>query len=195
MDFNRSVHSIRPRLVRLATSQLRDEHEAEDVVQETLGTIWRRGPQGISNLDAYAARAVWVNAGRQKRRAKDLLPLDGEILRTAGFDEPVARLALDDAIMLKDIEAAIDALPEKEQAVVRLHFYAGLTFREISEALKVSMNTAASRCRYAMQELRAGFGYHGTDDARHDRRHRRRVNCAYCDVLQPGYAGECKPRQ
>lgn len=154
MDFNSWAETIRPKLVRLAASQLKDEHEAEDVVQDTLTILWRRGPEGIANLDAYAARAVWQNAGQRRARRHEALPLETDVLRAAGFDEPVAREAVEDKLQQWDIEEAIGRLSPSQQEVVRLHYYADLSFKEIGNALAISMNTAASRCRYALDQLR-----------------------------------------
>jgi RNA polymerase sigma-70 factor, ECF subfamily len=153
VDFNNWAETIRPKLIRLAVSQLKDEHEAEDVVQDTLTILWRRGPEGISNLDAYAARSVWQNAAQKRARRRDALPLETKTLKAAGFDEPATREAVEDQLQTWDIEAAIGNLSEPQQEVVRLHYYGGLSFREIGEALKISMNTAASRCRYALDQL------------------------------------------
>lgn len=154
MDFNSWAETIRPKLVRLAATQLKDEHEAEDLVQDTLTLLWRRGPEGIKNLDAYAARSAWQNAGQRRARRHEALPLEAEFLRAAGFDEPVAREAVEDKLQQWDIEEAIGSLPPAQQEVVRLHYYAGLSFKEIGSALAISMNTAASRCRYALDQLR-----------------------------------------
>ncbi len=161
MDFNNWAETIRPKLIRLAASQLKDEHEAEDVVQDTLTILWRRGPGGISNLDAYAARSVWQNASQKRARRRDALPLETETLRAAGFDEPVAREVVEDQLQTWDIEEAIAGLSEEQQSVVRLHYYSGLSFREIGGALKISMNTAASRCRYALDQLRHKLAEYG----------------------------------
>lgn len=154
MDFNSWAETIRPKLVRLAATQLKDEHEAEDVVQDTLTILWRRGPDGITNLDAYAARAVWQNAGQKRARRHEALPLETDYLKAAGFAELVAREAVEDQMQQWDIEEAIGNLSPAQQEVVRLHYYAGLSFKEIGHALAISMNTAASRCRYALSQLR-----------------------------------------
>lgn len=154
MDFDHWAEGIRPKLVKLATAQSGDEHEAEDVVQETLTTLWRRGPDGIENLDAYAARAVWQNAAQRRSRRKNFLPLDSESLRDAGFDEPTAKETVEDQLRQNDIANALAQLPEAQRTVVQMHYYGDLSFKEIGTALRISMNTAASRCRYALGQLR-----------------------------------------
>jgi len=161
VNFNNWAAGIRPKLVKLAVTQLKDEHEAEDVVQETLATLWRRGPMGIDNLDAYAARAVWQNAAQKRARRREALPLDAEALRRAGFDEPTARDSIEARLQTHAVEKAIAQLPETQREVVRMHFYADLSFREIGNALAISMNTAASRCRYALNQLRHALSEYG----------------------------------
>lgn len=157
MDFDSWAEGIRPKLVKLAATQLKDEYEAEDVVQETLMTLWRRGPEGIDNLDAYAARAAWQNAAQRRGRRRESLPLEAEALKQAGFDEPVAKEAIEDQLQTWDVEEAINQLPEAQQTVVRMHYYGDLSFKEIGTALAISMNTAASRCRYALNQLRGAL--------------------------------------
>jgi RNA polymerase sigma-70 factor (ECF subfamily) len=48
----------------------------------------------------------------------------------------------------------LDFLPQVQREVVRLHFYEGLTFREIADKTGISINTALGRMRYALINLR-----------------------------------------
>jgi RNA polymerase sigma-70 factor, ECF subfamily len=52
------------------------------------------------------------------------------------------------------LERALRGLPETQQAVIRMKYYLGLSFREIADSLSISANTVASRCRYALACLR-----------------------------------------
>jgi RNA polymerase sigma-70 factor (ECF subfamily) len=49
-------------------------------------------------------------------------------------------------------------LPEIYQQVVTLKTWGELTFDEIGEALEIPANTAASRYRYGLEELRKALG-------------------------------------
>ena len=51
------------------------------------------------------------------------------------------------------IEKAMKTLPEEQREVLVLKIWGELGFREIGEALGVSINTAASRYRYALKKL------------------------------------------
>jgi DNA-directed RNA polymerase specialized sigma24 family protein len=58
----------------------------------------------------------------------------------------------DDALV-----AAVAALPEAQREVVALKIDAGLTFAEIAAVTGTSLNTAASRYRYALEKLRTAL--------------------------------------
>jgi RNA polymerase sigma-70 factor (ECF subfamily) len=52
------------------------------------------------------------------------------------------------------IQDAMAKLPEIYREVVSLKVWGGLTFAEIADSLEIPANTAASRYRYGLQELR-----------------------------------------
>ena len=56
----------------------------------------------------------------------------------------------EDAQLLRD---KIGQLSEKLREVVIMKFWGGLTFQQIAELLLISPNTAASRYRYALEQL------------------------------------------
>lgn len=51
------------------------------------------------------------------------------------------------------LEAAVKKLPEEQREVVVMKIWGELGFREIAEVLGISINTAASRYRYALKKL------------------------------------------
>jgi RNA polymerase sigma-70 factor (ECF subfamily) len=53
-----------------------------------------------------------------------------------------------------DVEIALQRLPEEQREVLVLKFWGDLTFEEIAAVQEVSLNTAASRHRYALQKLK-----------------------------------------
>ena len=48
----------------------------------------------------------------------------------------------------------VDQLPSEQREMFYLHYFEGLTFREIAEIMGVSINTALGRMRYAILNLR-----------------------------------------
>ena len=54
----------------------------------------------------------------------------------------------------KVLKQLIDTLPENQREVLVMRHYAEMSFKEISEATGVSINTALGRMRYALINLR-----------------------------------------
>ena len=53
------------------------------------------------------------------------------------------------------IESALKSLPAQQREVVVMKIWGGLTFTQIGQAMGISINTAASRYRYALERLQA----------------------------------------
>jgi RNA polymerase sigma factor (sigma-70 family) len=150
--FQAFVSENRGLWLRLARRVLEDREEAEDVVQETLAVLWeKRDSLSVENPGAYAARAVWLNSLKRRTRGRFHLSLEdaGEPAAPEGR-EAESWEALDPL----RLEMALLKLPEAQRTVVRMKYYMGLSFKEIGEALQISLNTAGSRCRYALAALR-----------------------------------------
>jgi RNA polymerase sigma-70 factor (ECF subfamily) len=143
----------RRKLVRTASSILKDRTEAEDLVQQTMLAVWERAQgEEIRNPGGYLARAVYWNAIKQRARQRARLSLEHV------EELPTLSRPHDDRIDAIELELAISELPLTQQSVIRLRFYLGLSFREIGNNLSISTNTAASRTRYALARLRKRFG-------------------------------------
>jgi RNA polymerase sigma-70 factor (ECF subfamily) len=54
----------------------------------------------------------------------------------------------------KDLRQLIEELPDDQKEVVMMRLYQDMSFKEISEATGVSINTALGRMRYALLNLR-----------------------------------------
>ena len=141
-------------LFRVALALLRCRADAEDAVQEVfVGLAQSRSTLGsVENLRAYLFTALRHAAAKiaTRQRLMSREPLSDEVMT----GEPQNRTS-DQAVRL---ERALATLPADRREVLTLKIDAGLTFREIAAVLGVSPNTAASRYRYALAELRAALG-------------------------------------
>ena len=155
--FQAFVSEHRGLWLKLAYRVLENREEAEDVVQETLAVLWeKRGQLDVGNPAAYAARSVWLNALKRRTRGRAHLSLEETSEPEApGPREPEHWEQLDPV----HLEQALSKLPEAQRTVIRMKYYMGLSFKEIGEALQISLNTAGSRCRYALQALREALGH------------------------------------
>lgn len=162
--FEREVERLMDRLYGTALRLTRDPHDAEDVVAEAVGKAWARRDQLRDGecLEGWLFRILnntFISAWRRRRCRQDReTPLDsGESDEEAGFSlygklhqpfllwwgGPEQRF-LDD-LLLADIQAAIDALPDAFRVVVVLVEIEGHTYEEAAELLGVPLGTVRSR--------------------------------------------------
>jgi len=137
-------------LHRYALMILANRQDSEDAVQQVFARlVQRRGPVKPDAVEAYLRTAV-RNECFSLLRLRKRTNSDGDraLLEAVAIDRgPDAdeRLAL---------EAALRELPPDQREVVHLKAFDGLTFQEIAELTSESINTVASRWRYAMEKLR-----------------------------------------
>jgi RNA polymerase sigma-70 factor (ECF subfamily) len=124
--------------------------DAEDVVQEAFVKFWRRNHSIENRALLYAAvRSIALDfIRRDKRRARREATFFGE---TDPATEP--QFEWEDETQ-SALAAAVGSLPHDQREVLVLKIWNELTFNEISGALGISQNTAASRYRYALANLR-----------------------------------------
>ena len=136
-------------LYRYAVILLADAGAAEDAIQQVFAALLRNTVV-IDNEAHYLRRAVrnecYSMLRGHARRAKETLagPLLEPAATTEGVDH-AERMAL---------EGAIRQLPPEQREVVHLHVFEGWTFQEVADACGESINTIASRYRYALARLR-----------------------------------------
>lgn len=160
-----AMSARRATLVKTAAVILRDDAEAEDVVQDTFTAIWKnRKRYAIKKVEAYLFTAVRVNAIKRRSRRVRMLPLDDDRDYTIAEGENEW-----DSIDPLELEEALYGLPTMQAAVIRMKYYMGLTFREIGENLLISTDTAASRARYALDKLRRSLKSRKEDKGRRKR--------------------------
>ncbi|MEM6619265.1 MAG: sigma-70 family RNA polymerase sigma factor [Pseudomonadota bacterium] len=129
----------------------RDRTEAEDLVQDTVAHVLARGVS-LAEVDsprAYLA-AVLRNRWRDglRRRSVTFTPLgdwDPADPAGAGFEE-LAR---------SQTWAAVDRLPVRYRAALRLRVEMGLSYAEMARVLDIPVGTAMSRVARAREKLRA----------------------------------------
>lgn len=134
--------------------------EAEDALHDLFVAL-ARGREGLAevgDLDAYLFTALRHTVARRRRQAAARrATLEGLRRRTEDASGPHGPVGLPDELPDDRLAAAVAKLPEEQREVVLLRTEAGLTFAEIAATLGVSLNTAASRWRYALEKLRSAL--------------------------------------
>lgn len=162
--FAREVERLMDRLYGTALRLTRDPHDAEDVVAEAVGKAWTRLDQlqDGDRLEGWLFSILnntFVSAWRRRRCRQDR-----ETCLDTGEDDEEGEFSLYgklhqpfllwwggpeqrfvDDLLLKDIQAAIDSLPDAYRVVVVLVEIEGHTYEEASELLNVPLGTVRSR--------------------------------------------------
>jgi RNA polymerase sigma-70 factor, ECF subfamily len=159
------------RLFRLARSLLRDDAEAEDVLQEAYVRAYAKlgGLTDPQALPAWLARIVANEALGRLRTAAHVVSLEEHRAREEGEDDPVDDLAADQpdperlaasGELGRLLEAAVDALPEEFRAVFVLREVEGLSTAETAACLALRPGTVKTRLHRARLQLQETVGQH-----------------------------------
>ena len=130
---------------------LRNEHDAEETLADTLLTAWRKAA-GIRDPGALRSWLLTTATRHALRRRRGFRPsvvsIDAAAEIAAEAASPVDRLALRDAI---------NELPPRMRAVLALHDVADLPLAEVAAAVGRSENTVKSQLREARARLRVAL--------------------------------------
>jgi len=139
-------------LLLFARQQVKCEADAQDLVQEAVVESWQRqsqpAPPPLGLVYTTVRRRAVDLARRNDRRA--------EREAEARLDDPPCWFDAGPEERERSvlIHKAMTHLPQIYRDVLTLKVWSGLTFGEIAEALEIPPNTAASRYRYGLIELR-----------------------------------------
>jgi RNA polymerase sigma-70 factor (ECF subfamily) len=143
----------------LALRILRDQSDAEDIVQDVFSQAWRQAARYESSrgnpvawlLNLTRSRAIDRLRGRRARpdtAAGEPAPLD-----LPDLSQPVdEQLSL--SYQAARIRAAVDELSLLQRVAIELAFYEGLTHVEIAERLELPLGTVKTRIRQGLLKLK-----------------------------------------
>lgn len=155
----------RGRLLAFIRRRIDDAAEAEDILQEAFYELVaaERLAQPVEQIGAWLLRVARNRIIDRFRKKRPELVLDAaggaedeervldELLPAADGTPETAAMR---AVLLDEIEAALEELPREQRAVFIAQELDGLTFRELAERSGESINTLLSRKRYAVLQLR-----------------------------------------
>lgn len=162
-----AIDRDRGRLRNFIRKRVPDREDAEDVLQDVFYELVEayRLMKPVEQVTAWlfrVARNRITDLFRKKQREAlrdEPPPLaeDGERLQLedwlpssdAGPDAAYAR-----SVLLEELDAALDELPEDQREVFIAHELTGQSFKEIAAETGVSVNTLLSRKHYAILHLR-----------------------------------------
>ena len=159
------------RLFRIARTVLRDDAEAEDVVQEA----YLRAFKGLSRFRGEASLATWLTRialnealGRKRKRRPmaELLTTDAgqqtsaEVIWFPNMNATDPERGLAQGEIRKLLESSIDALPEAFRVVFVLRDVEEMSIEETAAFLGIRSETVKTRLHRARRLLRESLDEH-----------------------------------
>ena len=142
------------KILLFARQQARNPADAEDLVQEAFVRIWRLYGHTGEVPPTLVFRTIrrlaidWVRREDRREHREQKVVMD-EATGSPWFERHVEKR--ERQVIAED---AVRRLPSDQQEVILLKIWGDLTFDEIGKTLDISINTAASRYRYALEKLR-----------------------------------------
>lgn len=143
-------------LCNYANNILNDTDEAEDIVQQTMITIWekRSALQITVSLKSYIYRAVHNSALNQIRKNKVRSDYAGEVQYAGDISETTTTGWLEGKELDIQIQEAINNLPEQCRLVFKLSRFEGMKYSEIANHLNISAKTVENHMGKALKQIR-----------------------------------------
>ena len=166
--FQELLQAQRDRVYSYALYVLQNREDAEDVAQETFVRTWQRctatEERAMVAFLHRTAHNLCIDAIRRRRRASLRIvdPEAVDVETIAGprntTDDPELKLLLGDERRV--LLTALAELSAEDRSYMVLHYFQGLTFREIAEAsggntstVKVRVHRSRRKLRNALSEL------------------------------------------
>lgn len=152
-----------PDLYRIARWMVRDQTEAEDLVQETLSQAlksFHRYERG-TNCRAWMTKIMYhVNGKRLRKLGRMKLVEDTEemIAETVAFEPSIP-----DTLTDEDVIAAVSRVAESFRQVVLLADVEEFSYREIADMLQIPIGTVMSRLHRGRKLLRVEIAGYARD--------------------------------
>lgn len=165
MSLEQRFARARPRLLRLAYTELGDLAEAEDVVQEAWLRLERTDADSIDDLDAWLTTVVGrialdtLRSARARREAYTGSWLPEPLVEAPGDADPAASVTLDESVSYA-LLAVLERLSPAERTAFVLHDIFEVPFGEIAAIVGRSpeaVRQLASRARRHVAERRPRF--------------------------------------
>jgi RNA polymerase sigma-70 factor (ECF subfamily) len=142
------------RLYAYALRLTNDRANAEDVVQETLVTVWRAAGKyrGEGRVLAWLLGIVHNLALKCLRQSS--IPITDEMEATMSTPGASPEIQAQNNDQARWVQQALQNLSPEHRAVLELVFYQGLSLEEAAQVCNCPLGTVKSRLSYARQHLR-----------------------------------------
>lgn len=162
--FRRLIDRESPRLMRFALGILGSLDEAEDVVQETLLSLWENAATWTpdARIGTWLHRVCYNRSIDRLRRRRTFVD-DGALEDMRDSAEP-ADLRLIHGEAVRDLRGAVARLAPRQRTAVLLFHFQELPQREAAEVMGISEAALESLLSRARRQMRGWLGTDGGSD-------------------------------
>ena len=156
------INKHKYKLYNFIYSKVLNKDNAEDLFQETFIKVIKTLKRGVYNEEGKflswtmrIAHNLVIDFFRKNKRFPSFDKNENfDIIQLIKDENPSVERLLIDKQILDDLQKIIVKLPVDQREVLDMRLYKEMSFKEISEATGVSINTALGRMRYAIINLR-----------------------------------------
>ena len=158
--FSELFHRFQTNIYQTALKILKEEHSAQDALQETLLNVYR----AVVNFRGDSTVGTWVNRitvnvclEMIRKNKKHRNRTDQDVSENVSIHDEKMKSPLE-SFHQREVQhrvwSALGRLARKHRDVVRMHDLEGFTIREIAEISKVAEGTVKSRLFYGRKTLK-----------------------------------------
>jgi RNA polymerase sigma-70 factor (ECF subfamily) len=155
LAFERLYHLYFPRLTRFLSRTTRSLQLVEEVVDDTMLVVWKKAPSWDASckVSTWIFAIAWRKARKAMHGADQPAEAEPDLLEAGPDSQPDRQFAL--LRQHQAVDAALNALPAAQRAVVQLTYFHDMGYAEIADVLGCPQGTVKTRMFHARRRLAA----------------------------------------
>lgn len=145
--FTELYRGVYQELYRFALYTLKNSHDAEDAVSDTVADAWAQ-IGSLRKTESFKSWIFRILSNKCRRQLKAYVDKTEELSE----DLCAAARDVDEDIAVREAFARLD---DEERLILSLHIFGGYNSREIGEGLQMSDNTVRSKQKRALEKMEA----------------------------------------
>jgi len=131
-EYNKTVDLYSDRVYRFVLKNIKDQHKAEDIVQDSYERLWKNY-ESVNFLKArqYLFSTAYHTLIDRIRKEKRISSTEDILIKESGQNEQYSGLK-------EILDEAVDKLPEAQKMALLLRDYEGYSYKEIANLASLS---------------------------------------------------------